>query len=566
MLDIAQVSDGYEVKFAYRPFLVDAIKKIPGAKFNYSKKYWHVPEDSGQALLNWASNFKASVTQSPAAVHIGEIEPLPELQVPIPDWFYNREKKAKGLPCEVMAYQKNGVAYTLEHERTIIGDQPGLGKTAQAILAAILSGSRCILVISPATLKDNWRREWKSWADRNALIMSDRIKTSWPQYYQVGMCSVFICNYESLKKYFVDKIDKHYDKNGKEKPLRLNHIHFKDTIDLFDTVIVDEVHRCKDGKTQTAKFVMGITKGKKHVYALTGTPVVNKPIDLIPQLYIIGQLDHFGGYKGFVDRYCQGTRQASNLKELNYLLHKHCFYRREKSEVLKDLPAKMRNIIRVDIPNRDEYNKAETRLKDYLRENLNKSQGEITRALRGETMVLIGILKKISAKGKIEHVIEHIREVVEAGEKIVVFAWHKDMVHEMKQAVPGAVTIVGDDSLEERQRAVDAFQNDPQTQVIICNIKSGGVGITLTASSRVIFLELPWHPADCEQCEDRCHRIGQVDSVECGYFLGHDTIDEYIYDIIDKKRSIVKDVTGSEEEVETAVFDEFINLFTKEKL
>lgn len=562
MLDIAQVSDGYEVKFAYRPFLVDAIKKIPGASFNYAKKYWHVPPESGQALLNWASSFKAKVTQAPV-VHIGEIEPLPELEVPVPEWFYNRSKKAKGEPYQVMPYQTNGVAYNLKHERVIIGDEPGLGKTCQAILSAILAGSKCILIICPATLKENWKTEWKIWADRNALVLSDRIKNSWPQYYQVGMCSVFITNYESLKKYFVEKIEKHVDAAGKPKPLRLNHIHFKNTIDLFDTVIIDETHRCKEGSTQTAKFVMGITKGKKRVYALTGTPVVNVPKDLVPQLYIINQLDKFGGYKGFIDRYCQGSREASNLKELNYLLNKHCFYRRLKSEVLKDMPPKMRNIIRVDITNREEYNKAETRLKDYLRENLGKTNGEITRALRGEAMVMIGILKQISARGKMEQVIEHIRSVVEAGEKIVVFAWHKEMVYEMKRAIPGAVTIVGDDSMEQRERAKDSFQNDPRVQVIICNIKSGGVGITLTASSRVIFLELPWNPANCDQCEDRCHRIGQVDSVDCGYFLGHETVDEYIYDIIDKKRKIVKDVTGSEEEVETSIQDQFINLFSQ---
>jgi len=226
----------------------------------------------------------------------------------------------------------------------------------------------------------------------------------------------------------------------------------------------------------------------------------------------------------------------------------------------------MRNIFRCEIENRAEYNKAENRLIDYLRENLKKTEGEITTALRGETMVLIGILKKISARGKINEVIEHVQEVVEAGEKIVVFAWHKEIVHQLKAAIPGAVTVVGDDSMEQRQRAVDSFQQNPKTQVIICNIKSGGVGITLTASSRVAFIELPWHPADADQCEDRCHRIGQKDSVQCTYFLGHNTIDEYIYDIIQKKREIVNQVTGAEDTVETSVIDDFINLFSQQKL
>jgi len=545
MLDIIETNNGYEVTFQYKPWLVESIKKIPGAGFRSKegKKFWFVPGRSGNALLNWAKNFSNAKVSS-QKIEIGNIDPLPDLGIEI-QLLYN-----------MFPYQKKGVAYALDKMRLIIGDEPGLGKTVQSIATTIGAGSKCILVICPATLRENWKREWKLWTGKEAIILTDRTKKTWHQFYKVGMCNVFICNYESLKKFFVTQVDK-----PEGKPLRLNHIHFSEFINLFDTVIIDESHRCKDGKTQQSKFVMGITKGKRIVLALTGTPVVNKPIDLIAQLHIIGKLDVFGGYKGFIDRYCNGYNQASNLQELNYLMHKHCFYRREKKEVLKELPDKMRNIVRVDINNRNEYLKAEQNLIVYLRENLKKSECEISKSLRAETMVLIGILKKISARGKVEEVLEHIQEVVEAGEKIVVFAWHKEMVAELKKNIPDAVTIVGDDSMDERQRSVDNFQNNPNTHVIICNIKSGGVGITLTASSRVIFLELPWHPADCEQCEDRCHRIGQKNSVQITYFLGHNTIDEYIYNIIDKKRQIVNQVTGAETVIETNVVDEFINLF-----
>lgn len=512
MLEVVENNNGFEVRFPYKPYLVAAIKQIPGAKF------------------------------------IGDIEPLPDLEVEVP------------LLRQMFPYQKNGVAYSLQHQRVIVGDQPGLGKTGQAIATMVAGGAKCILVICPATLRENWKREWKLWTGKEALILSDRVKSSWPQYYRVGMVNVFITNYESLKKYFVEAINKPED-----KPLRLNHIKFRDTISLFDAVIIDEVHRCKDGRTQTAKFVMGIAREKQWILGLTGTPVVNKPMDLIPQLHIIGQLGQFGGYKGFVDRYCQGFSQASNLKELNYLMHKHCFYRREKQEVLKDLPDKMRNVIRVDISNRPEYNKAENQFIEFLRENLGKTDAEIDKSLRGEIMVQMSILKKVAARGKIQAFIDAVQEVIDAGDKIVLFAWHKDIVHELKKSIPGAVTLVGDDAMDTRQRSVDAFQQNGNVQVIICNIKSGGVGITLTASSRVSFIELPWHPADCEQCEDRCHRIGQKDSVQASYFLGHETIDEYIYQIIEKKRGIVNQVLGAEETIETNVVDEFINLFRQDK-
>ena len=552
MLDISEVQTGYKVKFQYKPWIVSAIKQIPGARFNGASKDWFVPESSGQALINWANTFGAAPKSKQHAA-VGEIEPLPELTIDIP------------LKRQMFPYQKNGVAYALNKKRVIVGDQPGLGKTGQAIATMMGAGAKCILVICPATIRENWKREWKIWTDKNALIMSDRIKNTWVQFYKVGMTNVFICNYESLKKYFVEKINVFHDDKGNKKPLRLNHIVFKDTIDLFDAIIIDEVHRCKDGRTQQSKFVMGIAKKKEWVLALTGTPVVNKPKDLVPQLHIINKLDVFGGYKGFVDRYCQGSNEASNLKELNYLMHKHCFYRREKTEVLKDLPDKMRSIVRCDISNRMEYKKAEDHFREYLEAN-GYTGGEIEKSLRAEVLVQMMLLKKISARGKINEVIEHIQEVVDAGEKIVVFAWHKEIVLELKKAVPDAVTIVGDNSMDERQRAVDSFQKNPKVQVILCNIKSGGVGITLTASSRVAFVELPWHPADCEQCEDRCHRIGQKDSVQCTYFLGHETIDEYIYSIIEKKRSIVNQVTGAGEDIETSMVDEFLNLFSKKHI
>lgn len=555
MLDIVKQANGsFHVKFQYKPWLVEAIKKIPGARFMGVQKAWLVPEQSGPALLNWSRTFGTHARVADD-VEIGEIEELPELTIDIP------------LNREMFPYQRKGVAYALDKKRVIVGDEPGLGKTGQAIATMIGAKAKCVLVICPATLKENWKREIKLWSGRESIIMSDRVKTSWPQYYRVGMASVFICNYESLKKYFVERIDQPVDEvTGEKKPLRLNHIKFRETIDLFDMVIIDESHRCKDGKTQTSKFVMGIARGKEYVLALTGTPVVNKPIDLIPQLHILNQLDKFGKYQGFVNTYCQGAKQASNLKQLNYLMHKHCFYRRLKKDVLKELPDKMRNVVRVDITTRSEYQKAEERLIDYLRENLQKSEGQIDRALRGQTMVLIGILKQIAARGKTEAIIDHIREVTDAGEKIVVFAWHKEIVNELKRAIPDAVTVVGDDSMELRQRSVDAFQNNPNVKVIILNIKSGGVGITLTASSRVAFVELPWHPADADQCEDRCHRIGQKDSVQATYFLGYNTIDEYIYNIIDEKRKIVAEAIGSDESIETSMVDEFINLFSKKML
>lgn len=435
--------------------------------------------------------------------------------------------------------------------------------TGQAIATITGANAFPCLVICPSSLKINWQREWTMWAGKKAMILNDRNRDTWhlfanPKNNLFGvsaMVDVFITNYESLKKYFVASIIN----NG--GPLRLDQIRFKENINIIKSVIIDESHRVKDASTQQSKFVKGVASGKEYILALTGTPVVNKPRDLVSQLAIIDQLKVFGGYKHFVDRYCQ--EGGTNLKELNFLLRKNCFYRREKTEVLKDLPAKMRQIAYCDITTRKEYRDALADLEKYLKLYRQATDEQVARSMKGEVMVRIGVLKNISARGKINDVVDYVKDVIESGEKIVVFVHLKEVAQMLLKFFPSAVTILGDDDMQTRQRNIDSFQKDPDTQIIICSIKAAGVGITLTASSRVAFVEQPWHPADSEQCEDRCHRIGQKDSVQCIYFLGKDTIDEWIYKVIEEKRSIANTIVGAVDEVETSIMESVMNLFNQ---
>jgi SWI/SNF-related matrix-associated actin-dependent regulator 1 of chromatin subfamily A len=331
-------------------------------------------------------------------------------------------------------------------------------------------------------------------------------------------------------------------------------------------LIIDELHRLKDGSTQQSKFAMGITKGKEWVLGLTGTPVVNKPKDLVAQLHIIGRLAEMGGYKFFMDRYCGGNGSgATNLSELSYKLQTTCFYQRQKKEVLTELPDKMRQIVLCDITTSREYQDALKDLSTYLADYRKKTDEEVARSMRGEIMVKIGVCKNISARGKINDVIEHIDEVVAAGEKIGVFIHQKEIAAALKAHYPHALTITGSDSQDARQNAVDSFQNKPECNIILLSIKAAGVGLTLTAASRCAFVELPWHAADCDQCEDRFHRIGQKDSVQCAYFLGKDTIDEDIYQLIEKKRTIANSVMGAQDNVQKEIIDRVMNSIFNDK-
>lgn len=548
-MNIELKGDNFELSFKYKPSIIERVRQIPGRRFDGAKKVWIVPTRSRVDLermiyqirqfenINWLSG-----TEKKEEDIAYDIPELPELAIP------------HSLKIQPYPYQLKGIARGLELKRFMNCDEPGLGKTLQSIATINLANAFPCLVICPSSLKINWMREWEKFTDKKAMVLSDKVRDTWTFFFQTGMHQVFIVNYESLKKYFVQRIKK-------AEGWTLRDVEFRNSINLFKSVIIDESHRCKSASTQQAKFCKGICTGKEWVIELTGTPVVNRPKDLIPQLAILNRMEDFGGYKEFVNRYCSGQREASNLKELNFNLWQHCMFRREKSLVLTDLPDKIRQVNTCEITNRKEYVDAERDLIMYLQKYKDADDEKIEKALRGEVMVRINILRQISARGKVRDVIEFVKDFRENGKKIILFCSLHEVVDQLKRYFPTAVSVTGRDSQDEKQRAVDAFQNNPKADIIICSIKAAGVGLTLTASSNVAFVEFPWTYADCCQCEDRAHRIGQKDSVTCYYFLGRRTIDEKVYRIIQEKKNIANAVTGSTEDIEENIVDMVARIF-----
>ena len=548
-MNIELKGDNFELSFKYKPSIVDRIRQIPGRRFDGTRKVWIIPTRSRVDLermiyqiqqfenINWLSGNEKREEEA-----VYDIPELPELVIP------------HNLKIQPYPYQLKGIARGLELKRFMNCDEPGLGKTLQSIATINIAGAFPCLVICPSSLKINWMREWEKFTDKKAMILTDKVRDTWTFFFQTGMHQVFIVNYESLKKYFVQRIKK-------SEGWTLRDVEFRNSINLFKSVIIDESHRCKSASTQQAKFCKGICTGKEWIIELTGTPVVNRPKDLIPQLAILNRMEDFGGYKPFVNRYCSGQREASNLKELNFNLWKYCMFRREKSLVLTDLPDKIRQVNTCEITNRKEYVDAERDLIMYLQKYKDADDEKIEKALRGEVMVRINILRQISARGKVRDVIEFVKDFLENGKKIILFCSLHEVVDQLKRYFPTAVSVTGRESPDMKQRAVDAFQNNPKTDIIICSIKAAGVGLTLTASSNVAFVEFPWTYADCCQCEDRAHRIGQKDSVTCYYFLGRRTIDEKVYRIIQEKKNIANAVTGSTEDIEENIVDMVARIF-----
>lgn len=536
----------YKVTFTYHPMLVKCIKRIPSARYRADGKFWEVSVNDIvylQKMGTWAKeyHFCSNVLwlQDDEPVQSYEPLPLPELTVP------------HNLLIEPYEYQREGIAYALDKKRCILGDEQGLGKTIEAI--GLLTATRAFpaLVICPASLKINWQRELKKFGGLNSIILDDKNRATWQRFWEIKgrdnkpCAEVFIVNYESLRKFFVQRI-------RRDGRFTLKSVDFDPRKDMFRTVIIDESHKCKTSSTQQSKFVQGIAMGKEYILELTGTPVVNNNIDLIQQLNIMNRLDDFGGYTKFMARYCAGEHKSSHLKELNFLLRKYCFVRRLKKDVLTQLPDKTRSYLITDIDNRKEYKEAERDIIQYLVKYQDADDEKIQRTIRGAIMVKMGVLKQISARGKVKGAIDIIHNTIdgENGQKLIVFCYLREVVQALKQEFKSAVTVTGDDTPSQKQYAVDRFQNDERVRLIILNYKSGGVGLTLTAASNVLFVEYPWTYSDCAQAEDRAHRNGQKNAVNCVYLLGQDTIDEYMYKLIQTKKGISDGVTGTDDDTE----------------
>jgi len=423
-------------------------------------------------------------------------------------------------PGLLYPHQADGIAFLISKKRAILADDMGLGKTRQAIAALEVAAPRgVVLVVCPASLKLNWKREilMVDPAARVQVIGHDRTPTDNPRW--------VIVNYDLLKN----------------EATRLNGI-------KWSGVILDEAHFIKNasGRTMHCLKLLGVQDsakaaliGPSHVFLLTGTPMTSRPRDLFNLLRCVGH-PATRSFLSFAKRYCEAYRNdfgwvttgASNLEELN-LLMKEVTLRRKKDEVL-DLPPKVRSWVPVDISGATAaLNAVEAFLLWY--QATDPERPNDTQFLARLTKVRVAL-----HRAKHQAVSERIRDVIATGEKVVVFTVFNDGVQRHKKALgETAVTITGAQSAEQRMEAVDRFQTDPDIRVAICNIIAGGVGITLTAGTHVIFQDLDWVPANHAQAEDRCYRLGQTKRVTVEYFHAEGSLDGYIARLLEAKIALI---------------------------
>lgn len=539
------------------PTLVAEVQRIPGTRFDATTRTAVVPASPAavRPLLEFVARHGLDFS-SELVERVWEVARERE-EREAASRAADAALEVENLGGELRPFQRAGVAYALKARRTFLADQMGLGKTVEALATVQAVGAYPALVVCPASLKLNWARETRHWlSGRSVEVLEGRSA--------VGEADVTVVNYDVLDKHVSVLVERG-----------------------FQALILDESHYAKNDKARRTKLCIRLSRGVPLRLLLSGTPMLNRPEELVPQLKILDRLDELGGYQDFMHRYAGTYRnwherhsgeprkgEPRNLDELNRKLRATCYVRRTKSEVLKELPAKQRAVVPVALENRREYERALRDVVRFLGEAAENDRRRIAegveqhrdetgeepdaeamrrirtkvrtsaeaRAERARQLVEIEALKMTAARGKLEAVVRWVEDFLESGEKLVLFGWHREIVDALAERFD-ALKLTGGTPAGERQAAVDRFQEDYATRLLVCNVRAGGVGLTFTAASNVAFCELGWTPAEHDQAEDRCHRIGQRGSVNAWYLLAENTIDTQIHALIERKRAVVNAAT-----------------------
>jgi len=430
------------------------------------------------------------------------------------------EKYAHRPPLE---HQKIAIETLLKNDYFILADDMGVGKTTEAVIASLESKANKILIICPASLKLNWERELKSYTDKTISIIEGK---EWKD------AEIIIVNYDILKNFH--EID---SKNS--KIIESN----------FDLMIIDEAHYLANSQAQRTKLVNDFAKNIKKIWLLTGTPITSRPINYYTLLKLINS-PIAENWMAYVKRYCNGFQfragnrkiwnvsGASNLEELRDRTSKYIL-RRLKEDIL-DLPDKIITPIYLRLKSKD-YEKVMGEYYDWYD---NKKEESSSLAVQFTKLMKV---RQLIALEKVQSTIDFCEDIVEQGKKIIIFTNFTESLNKIYEHFgKKAVKLDGTMSKTQRQESVDRFQTDEKVMVFVGNIKAAGVGITLTSAEVVVMNDLSFVPADHAQAEDRAYRYGQKSNVLVYYPLFENTIEAKIYDILNRKKQIVRTVMGDE--------------------
>jgi hypothetical protein len=510
----------------------------------------------------------------------------------------------------------------------LVGDPMGLGKTAEAICGVAEAWEReltknpnlkredlKVLIICPAAVKIGWQREVAIWVGKFGysaqILRGNRIQPIWGNF--------IICNPSLIKK----------DYDVEQRRYEPSVLYTMILAQKWFGIIADESHQYKNEKAQRTNNVLelfsgrrwdGILMSMRHWrfpvpirIMLSGSPVLNRPEEFASQLEALGILAGFGGRTRFENQYCAG-RNRKRLVEMHDRLMERGYLRREKEDmaltpdmriiplknvpktildpkwvdrsdwprllrmheyeflpgVLGQLPEKISTPILVELSNRREYQFAESNFLAWLREHYQDMEDRdqrVNRAARNEALVRFNMLKHLAAKGKVKPFVDWAERFMDETEdqKLVVYVDHLDVYHSLREHFPLSVGIVGGQTEEARQQNIDDFQEKPEVRLMVAMLTAGGVGITLTAASHLVFLEMGWTPAIHDQAEARIWgRVNDLHGASIYWFLAEKTVDSHVARLIDKKRDVVTASTqGAEVNQESLIYEAAMGLLAE---
>jgi len=425
---------------------------------------------------------------------------------------------------DLFPFQKIGAHFLQTRKYALLADEQGLGKTCQAIVAADTQKIERVLIVCPASVKYNWRREIKQWTDLPAVVINS-------VYDIYPLATYLIINYDLI----------HRAKFAKEL-LKMR----------FGLIICDEAHYLKNSRAKRTKIMYGkngLVDRADRVWLMTGTPVMNRPVEIFPMLrrFMPGQLGKYADYMNFTKKYCSGymgkfgwdATGASNVDELAKILGLFML-RRTKKEVMPELPEKIFQKIEFDCPS-----KAVEKL--VIKEKEAFDQNNLLGGLSSDRRE-IGIQK-------LPMVIAHLKDLLEEKDKVIVFAHHREVLEKLNDALAEffPVLVYGGLTALQKQICVDKFVHHARNRVFLGQIDSAGIGIDglQKVADTVVFAEISWVPGAIKQAIDRCHRIGQVNKVLVQFLTMKGGIDEQIFDSVAGKTKVIKKLTEQKERAVT---------------
>lgn len=515
------------IKFDFNQEVINIIKQCN--KYNYDKKSytWEVPINSLSFLLDnltYVDDITLSLKKED-----NNIEKL------IPKNINNYRTKP-------FKHQLEGIEYGLNNNNWLLLDSPGLGKSIQMIyLAEELKAQKglehCLIICGINTLKTNWKKEIKKHSNLDCRILGEKIsKKGNVSYASIKERAAELMN--PINEFFIIT---------NIETLRSDDIiqAFRTTKNKIGMIVLDEAHKCK-GTSATQSNNLLKLKDYDYKIALTGTLLMNKPIDAFVPLKWIGK--EKATLTNFKSQYCEfggfGGHQIIGFKNIDILkeLIDSCSLRRTK-DILEDLPPKtvIKEIIELD----DQHRKFYDNVKNGVKEECDKIELKagnvlaLTTRLRQATACPSSLTTTPIMSSKIQRAVDLVEEICSQGNKVVIMSTFKDPVDQLKLLLKDYNPLIGyGDMKEDIDKNVDLFQTDDKYKVFICTSSKCGTGITLNAASYMIMLDTPFTYAATEQCEDRIHRIGSHEPVFIYRLICQNTFDEIVDNIVETKKAI----------------------------